>query len=505
MNKTTNTLDNFMGKLDIKEKLINTFLKENFKNEANILLFGSNIEGYNENSDIDILIISSHFNAFTKETYYFKNQSFDVMIVPLYEINAYLEKDKFIKVYIDIFTKGRVISDKDGVLKKIISQIKKAVISENKFLWKNQIEKNISFFIGKMSKSKNIYEAEIYFNKVSENIYTRRLLDFGICNIDSSKHLVNKIIDLDLSLVEKLYKLKKKLMQLQNVSIIINELEKILNLNNIWYKNYYSNNLVLSKIYEDRMIIFVENNSKIINKIERFLRNKSINYYCFSIDKYNINNEGNYYVILEKKEILRDLLIPQLRETFFNDDDIIENDSKIIFPYQMDMKTHIGVSDNNIFIELEKLFLLINAIKKENGIVFYIFFDVLKKLNSNVVIENLIYIFAGKSILLNNTGNLDKSLSFLIELKNKYYNKKISISSKEVILYKKSIENTNDIIPKEFENLKNQLNKVSCLISKEDVSIIYGVTNSIFNIFEIKDYQKPYIITIVKKILNNES
>lgn len=496
-----------MNKLDIKDVLITNFLDKNFKNEANILLFGSNVEGYNKNSDIDILIISHHLSVFTKEVCFFENQLFDVTIIPFFEIHAYLEKDKFLKVYMDIFEKGKIIYDKNDIIKKIITESKSNKLPENIFLRKIQVEKNLSFFIRKMIASTNIYEAEIYFNKVAENVYTRRLLDFGVCNIDSSKHLVDKILELDLDLVQTFYRLKKKLMQFQSVSTVMNDLENTLNLHHIWNKEYYSNKLVLSQVYEDRMIIFVEDRNKTIKLIDTFLKTNYLNFYSFSIDENNIYNSGKYFVILEEKTIINGEFIPLLESIFFNDENIILNDSKIIFPFQIDMQMYLGISDNAIFNEVEKLLILINQIKskKIDYLIFFIVFEVLEQLKSSVVIENLIYTFAGKSILINNNKHLTKSQSCLIDLKNRFFDKKVSISDKEIIQYTKDIRSVNTIYVNEIEILKNQLIKVYSSILNQNMSVLYSVTNLIFNAFEIKDYQKPFIITIVKKIINNES
>lgn len=407
----------------------------------------------------------------------------------------------------DIFEKGKIIYDKNDIIKKIITESKSNKLPENIFLRKIQVEKNLSFFIRKMIASTNIYEAEIYFNKVAENVYTRRLLDFGVCNIDSSKHLVDKILELDLDLVQTFYRLKKKLMQFQSVSTVMNDLENTLNLHHIWNKEYYSNKLVLSQVYEDRMIIFVEDRNKTIKLIDTFLKTNYLNFYSFSIDENNIYNSGKYFVILEEKTIINGEFIPLLESIFFNDENIILNDSKIIFPFQIDMQMYLGISDNAIFNEVEKLLILINQIKskKIDYLIFFIVFEVLEQLKSSVVIENLIYTFAGKSILINNNKHLTKSQSCLIDLKNRFFDKKVSISDKEIIQYTKDIRSVNTIYVNEIEILKNQLIKVYSSILNQNMSVLYSVTNLIFNAFEIKDYQKPFIITIVKKIINNES
>jgi predicted nucleotidyltransferase len=495
-----------MDNINIKEKLITAFLKENFKNETNILLFGSNKEEYNKNSDIDILIVSNHSTVFVKETYCYKNQLFDVIIIPIYEINSYLEKDKFVKVYVDILLKGKIIIDNNDILKNLIIKIKNSSIPENSYLRKIQIEKNISFFISKMSTSKNIYEAEIYFNKVSENIYIRRLLDFGICNIDSSKHLVNKIIDIDFYLVDAIYKLKKKLMQFQDIILVINDLKKIINLNAIWNNEYYSNKFILSQIYENRIVVYVENNTKNIQKIERFLKSKSIVYYRFSIDNNNIYKEGKYYVIMDNIDTIKSTFIPNLEEIFFKDENLIFNDSKIIFPFQIDIQVLLGITDKNIFIEVEKLFLIINDLKskKIDDLIFYVFFEIINHIKLSLAVENLIYIFAGKSSLLYNNVYQKESINCLIDLKNRYFDNKVFLSDKEINEYREKIKTFNSVFNEDIKLLKSQLIKVFMLISKEDKLVIFGVTNLIFDLFDVNDYKKPYIISIVKKIFKNE-
>lgn len=489
-----------MKRFDVKENLIIEFLQKKFKNEANIILFGSNKDIYDNNKDIDILIVSNHITSFTKEVFNYKNQIFEIIIIPLFEINTYLEKDKFLKVYVDILTKGKIIVDENNVLKKIIAELKYSSTPNNLYLRKIQLEKSITFFVGKTINSKNIYEAEIYFSKVAENIFFRRLLDFGISNIDSTKYLVDKILIFDFNLVESIYRLKKKLLQLQNASLVILELLKILNIKNIWNNDYYSNRLVLSEIYDNRMVVFIEINQVIEKKIEKLLNNKSIIYYSFVIDKYNINKNGKYYVLLEKKSKLREEIFPLLENYFFTDEDLITNDNKIIFPYLLDIQILLGVTDENNLKILEIFFLYCNEqkSKNKNEVVFFIIYDFLKHLNSNIAIEQLIYIFVGKSNLLNNNFHLNKSQKHLIDLKNKFYSS-INQLDEEMTLF--SIENM-DINQK--NRIKIFISKILNNIDNKDITLLYNVLNHVFNLFEIRDYQKPYLIITANKNINND-
>jgi|GEM_PF-6552531 len=486
-----------MQKAHNPEAIILPFLNEKFRNETNVVLFGSNAHVYNAGSDIDILIVSRHADSFSKEVFQYQGHVLEVILIPFHEFNNYMERDKFLKVYIDILVKGRIVLDEDQFLQRTIRQIKQSSVPENAYLLRIQLEKQIAFYIFKMSKSTNVYEAEIYFNRMAENCYTRRLLDFGITNIDSAKHLVDKILALDFDLVETLYKLKKKLMHHRHMSVVLPDLDKVLNVRQIWVNTFYANRFVLSEIYGDRMVVFVERNKRFEQRLEKLLGAQSVVHYSFAIDSGNTGKEGKYYVILEDRSRIVEAIIPQLQRHFLEGDDLLHNDSKIIFPFLIDVQILLGIPDPDEFAQVEALFLqLCQCFARNSSNAVWAAFQILKQCSPEQL-ERFVYILAGKTNVFKNNLYLSQSQQYLIDLKNRLYDTQTVLTPGDTQVFFDNICNENAI---GIEKVSAHFDKIHTFISQDQTDAVFNIAHFIFNIFEIRDYQKPYLAALIKKM-----
>lgn len=486
----------------MQKTVLDSFLKTYFNTEDSIIIFGSNSQSktLDINSDIDIFVFSSKKKSYQNEVIKFKRYFFDVTIINKNDAFDFIEYYKYTATYIDILNSGTIIRDNNKYISKLKSRIdlkpNSNYIYHRMLLLEHKISNNYFLFL----KSESIIDCDLVFSNLLEDLLRLRLIKVKIINVVKPNYLLKKINDIDKNLYVQVFKIKENFYLKKDKKITKRQIEELFAQLNFSPKKTYSNKFCYTRVYKNEVVFYSEYKNSDFQNLKNLLKNKKTSFFSFRIDSGNTYREGFYIVAFERKETINNELIP-----YFNS--ILSSD--LHYPVQLDVSKKTGIYKSKEFETVSKLLLSLEDFNRDNYIEIlafiiglYIKFGFNKeKLKEKM--EFLFFSFANKS--LEPKSILDEMSYSLFRLKVKYDN---FISKDEL-----------DVIIRSFIKLKDnwcleslpihsinerldtiEIPKEAIFNSKEKE---YSIINMIFDIFEVKDFHKAYLIYFISKTINS--
>lgn len=481
-------------------KLINdnikSFLNSFFKNETNVLHFGSSLKSKSFN-DIDLVILSDNYSKFTKEIFSYNSLIFEVIIIPSQQIFQILELNKINGVYISVFEEGEIIEDKNGVIQEIKELIHKKKIQPSLILKTQLIENQIRVIFDQI-KTSNGLETEILLYNLFENLIDYRLLDFGVFNSLEVKYKYKEILKFDPDFIIHLTKIKNTYLSKKSYSHLLFDLKTVIPIQKIQSKKYHSTKYELSAIYDNNLVIQIKG----LNTIENFfvftkeiIISLNVPFYFFKIEKQSsfALEDGFYIVLVAPNKKLRSVYKSLCQTVNENAHYKIE----ITFPYQLKISAFLGVFNETEFKINELEFIKISnfVIKNINN-------------NSSELLLWYVNLFLGNQLF--NTKDL--FAKNLLEL-GKFYGHNFledNENQKKLMYRKLGFQNDNDSFEKNIKALYGQLvngwdrqylpeSKVNFIL--EDKINGFHLKKLIPYIFLINEKHLIYIFHIIGELL----
>ena len=467
--------EEFVDFLNQTNNSCNNKQETNIKKENEDIFFSLEIEPNNEISKDDILkkkdkIIEKEENFIEKnhsinnsEINYFRNTKED-QGSNIYKIdfnNNLIEKtedleNKFINKKIIQEKKKVIHSENEITEKKIEINLDTNLLNQNKILTKSKKKKDltIKFFVKEKSFSQIFYfliKGEIYINKKKKTIdVIRRYKDFDFLNTLINEKIFYRVLplipekDLLLKITKNKNLLEKRTKGLErflNKLLLIEEIKnfepfKLFLLNQEKFQIIY-NDLEFSNLYEKNGIL--NNFGDKFNSLYNFIKNKG-----------SVNFDTGYYSDFSKKIESMFFFLKNFLLNLQN----IKNESIILFQEARNCESFLEDNKKNVFIDE---FYDLNSKEKKLKNFFYILENILEDINAcrkSLTRKNFIY-------------------------KKFYY-------CQQNLKNMNEDDNKRFLIKKEFDDLKNKIDKMNELLKNDLELKIYLINQQIEKVFELE-------------------
>ncbi|MGG8496978.1 hypothetical protein ACQY1Q_11205 [Tenacibaculum sp. TC6] len=326
------------------KSIITNFISDYFPDSPNILHFGSSLTNETFN-DIDLLIISNKNSFFTKEVINYKNQIFELIILPKIKASQILEVNKKSGIYNQIIKEGKILVDNDGFLCSLKQKINQET-SSYFLLRKYGYEQNIKNLLITLKNNQNKFEKDILVNDIIKLIIDLKLLEFdNLSFFEQTKHKIIEINKYSPLFIEKLVIIKNKYLENNSFENFIFSINNFIPIKSIIEKTTYSNQLILNKAPNDLVIFFKNFKPNTLKKFMFWLQNMNLKFFNFNIYNSFFDLEKGTYIIirLENSTIKKNRFILQL-DNFFSFTYKTDSDLFIKYPYLLDIYSFLGVS-----------------------------------------------------------------------------------------------------------------------------------------------------------------
>lgn len=321
------------------------FINQYYSNQYACLISGSYVDGTNtEYSDIDVVVFVQDRNNVFNEMLSYKKLKIQAMIIPVQNIQETLWMDYITAkgAFIGMLAKGVIVFDHSNFLKHLIPHAKELKRVGCRLLTDHEV------YMMRVKMTSLLYDL-IDGENLDELLFTiTQLIDFitefklKLNRIWCGKYKIRSLGELDLEFQSKLLESVKEIFSNKNKIPLINLTTNLLNQHG-GLLPYYSKANSLSKVYDDYLVIEIDNNSnseivkntiRVLNDFVEQILMPKLNYYFFLSKPVHVNKvEQNIYMIIEAdKHFINDYLIDRLNFLVKNKQEI----TKLLFPFQFD-------------------------------------------------------------------------------------------------------------------------------------------------------------------------
>lgn len=325
--------------------VIKLFIKQYYPNQYACLLSGSYVDGTNtENSDIDIVVFVKDRNTVFNEMLSYKKLKIQAMIIPVQNIQETLWMDYISAkgAFTGMLAKGVIIFDDSGFLKHLIPHAKLLRQMGCRSLTDHEVymmRVKITSLLYDITDGKNLDELLFTITQMIDLVTEFKL---RMHRIWCGKYKIKSLGELDRVFQSKLLESVKEVFGNKNKIPLIDLVTTLLNQHG-GLLPYYSKANTLSKVYDDYLIIEINNNSNLemtrntigfLNEFANQISPMKMKHYFFLSKPVTIDKvEQNIYMIIKAdKDFINDYLIGRLGF-------LVENKSgmaKLLFPFQFD-------------------------------------------------------------------------------------------------------------------------------------------------------------------------
>lgn len=331
-------------KKDILQE-ITIFINEYYSNQYACLVSGSYVDGTNnEYSDIDVVVFVQDRNTVFNEMLSYKKLKIQAMIIPVQNIQETLWMDYISAkgAFIDMLAKGVIVFDNSFFLKHLIPHAKELRQMGCRPLTDHEIymmRVKITSLLYDIMGGQDLDSLLFSINEIIELITEFKL---KINRIWCGKYKIKSLGELDQVFQSKLLESVKEIFGNKNKIPLIDLVTSLLNQHG-GLLPYYSKANSLSKVYEDYLIVEIDNSSdseitkqtiEVLNHFANQISSRKIKHYFFLSKPITINKvEQNIYMIIKAdKDFINDYLIGRLDFLVKNKGGI----AKLLFPFQFD-------------------------------------------------------------------------------------------------------------------------------------------------------------------------
>lgn len=339
------------------------FVSNYYSDHYACLVSGSYVDGTNtEYSDIDVVVFVRDRSTVFNEMLYYKKLKIQAMIIPVQNIQETLWMDYITAkgAFIGMLAKGIIVFDHSNFLKHLIPHAKELKELGCKPLSDHEV------YMMRVKMTSLLYDV-IDGENLDELLFTiTQLVDFitefklKINRIWCGKYKIRSLGVLDGTFQAELLESVKEIFGKKNKTPLIKLTTRLLNQHG-GLLPYYSKANSLSKVYDDYLVIEIDNNSNseilentiaVLNDFVKKNLVPKINYYFFLAKPVHVDKvEQNIYMIIEAdKDFINDYLIDRLDLLVKTKQGI----AKLLFPFQFDPVYKF--STKNIYASLTPLF-----------------------------------------------------------------------------------------------------------------------------------------------------
>lgn len=324
---------------------IEMFVNEYYSNQYACLISGSYVDGTNtEFSDIDVVVFVQDRNTVFNEMLSYKKLKIQAMIIPVQNIQETLWMDYITAkgAFIGMLAKGVIVFDHSDFLKYLIPHAKELKHIGCRPLTDHEV------YMMRVKMTSLLYDL-IDGENLDELLFTiTQLIDFiaefklKLNRIWCGKYKIKSLGVLDEAFQTKLLESIMEIFGKKNKTPLIDLATNLLNQHG-GVLPYYSKANSLSKVYDDYLVIEIDNNSNseivkntiaVLNNFGKQIVVPKLNYYFFLAKPVHANKvEQNVYMIIEAdKDFINDYLIDRLNFLVKNK----RGTAKLLFPFQFD-------------------------------------------------------------------------------------------------------------------------------------------------------------------------
>ncbi|MFH7017574.1 nucleotidyltransferase domain-containing protein [Flavobacterium sp. FlaQc-47] len=358
-------------------KEITIFVNKYYSNQYACLISGSYVDGTNsEYSDIDVVVFVQNRNTVFNEMVSYKKLKIQAMIIPVQNIQETLWMDYITAkgAFIGMLAKGVIVFDHSNFLKHLIPHAKQLrqmgcmpLTDHEVYMMRVKITSLLYDIMDGKSLDELLFTITQIIDLTTEFKLRMNRIWCGKYKIKSLGELDKTFQTLLLSAVEEIFGNKNKIPLIDLATSLLNQHGGLL--------PYYSKANSLTKVYDDYLVIEIDNNSNleivkktiaVLNDFGKQIVVPKLKYYFFLSKPINVNKvEQNIYMIIEAdKDFINDYLIDRLEFLVKNKREI----AKLIFPFQFDPVYKF--STKNIYASLTPMFRQVSKliIEKPNRI-----------------------------------------------------------------------------------------------------------------------------------------
>jgi hypothetical protein len=373
-------------------KSIIDFINQYFSSNEGVLVCGSiNTRDFNENSDIDLVIISPNYNRVFNEMHELQGIAIHIIVIPFFSLYSILNKSYYTRegVYVTMIANGQIILDKTNKLHQLTKLAKDIQKKGPRPLEPIEINNNraaiTSLILDLKYCSKGIQQVFI-LNKLYAHILQLEILNSRLWGVNS-KYGLRKLLELDPRGTEKFNDSYVQSLTSGDYSSFLDNINSRMIKYGGLLPYYTTNNGIYSLVSEDSITIHLSHkktSSIVVNTLLSIiliidsLYLENLKYHFF-----NISNKRNYYydlgtyiyIQLDRNRI-NEIIIPRLNEYLHGNYGILTSSEIVMtFPIEIQPFHSFGHGFN---LKLESIFSSLSQLTVQNKIINY---DSSQKLN----------------------------------------------------------------------------------------------------------------------------